>query len=328
VQGLDPVKVMLYADDINLFLGSKDSVQEISACLARVSYAIGSKFNMEKTDVKPVGPHAFQVQCYERQDMAGSALPRAYILPPEDPLRILGVWIGSRNNASHRWAQIDSHIKKIISQWHAIGASMRNRSLLAKALMLSRCHFLLDGNGIPPGFLWRISNRIMGFMRGKFSAMLYSTIEALLVEGGLNNPSLATRKYAVDLKFLSDLVTGDQTAPWKKWTWADLRMASSSSRAGKYHGLNPFIQMAYTKPLLLQERVSQAFMTAWKFGLDMDSSVPSLPARWNARVLNHPALPRLHSSTLPRIVELGRKGIRTVGQLYSTSVVSFEEVDL
>ena len=322
VPGLALVKVMLYADDVNLFLGEQDSVAEISVCLTDISYAIGSRFNMDKMDVKPVGPHTFQIQCYERQDMAGSTIPRACILPPADPLRILGVWISSRDNATHRWVQIDSHIKRIISQWRVIGASVRNRSLLAKALMLSRCHFLMDGNGIPPHMLRRISNKIMGFVRGKFSAMSYSTLEAPLEEGGLNNPSLKTRKYASDLKFLSDLVTGDQTTPWKKWTWMDLKMVSSSSQAGKYQGLNPFLQLVYTKPSLLQDRVSQAFSTARLFSLDLASNVPSLTARRGARILNHPAMPRPHSSMLPRIVELERLGIKMAGHVWTTPPAS------
>ena len=208
VPGLRPVKVMLYADDINLFLGDKDSVQEVAACLADTSYAIGSKFNMEKTDVKPVGPHDFQLRCYTDQDMAGSTIPGACVLPPADPLQILGVWVRSRDNALHRWTQIDSHIKKLISQWCAIGANMRNWSLLAKALMLSRCHFLMDGNGIPDVVLRRLGNRISSFVQGKFSAMSYDTLEFPMDEGGLGCPSLRTRKYACDLKFLSDLVMG------------------------------------------------------------------------------------------------------------------------
>jgi len=164
VPGLQPVKVMLYADDVNLFLGARDSIPEISRCLAETSETIGSKFNMDKTDVKPVGPHTFQVACYMNQDMGGSTIPGAHILPPMDPLWVLGVWVGSRDNALQRWQQIDRHIKKIISQWRAIGASTRNRALLAKALMLSRCHFLMDGNGIPQSILRKISNRIMNFV--------------------------------------------------------------------------------------------------------------------------------------------------------------------
>jgi len=137
VPGLDPVKVMLYADDINLFLGAQDSIPDISNCLTEVAHTIGSTFNMDKTDVKPVGPHTFQVECFTNQSMGGAIIPGAHILPPADPLRVLGVWVGSRDNAMQRWSQVDAHMKKIISQWRAISASVRNRSLLAKALMLS-----------------------------------------------------------------------------------------------------------------------------------------------------------------------------------------------
>ena len=317
VPGLDPVKVMLYADDINLFLGQEDSVPEVSDCLTSVSEIIGSKFNMDKTDVKPVGPHDFQLNCYVQQDMDGPSIPGAHILPPADPLRVLGVWVGSRDLAADRWEQIDKHIKKIISQWRAIGASARNRSILAKALMLSRCHFLMDGNGIPPSMLSRIGNRIMNFVRGKFSAMAYKTLEAPLAEGGLNTPSLTTRKMAADLKFLSDLVTGDQKVPWKQWTWMDLKMASASSRAGTHGGLNPFLQQAYTKPSLLQSRVSQAFMTARKFGLDVVCATPSLAARMAAPVLNHPALPRPGSQRFGKLLGLKANGVRKVAHLYA-----------
>jgi len=315
--GLAPVRVMLYADDINLFLGQNDSVQEISDCLESVSRTIGSKFNMEKTDVKPVGPHGFQLVCYTQQDMGGQSIPGAHILPPAGPLRILGVWVGSRDFASGRWVQIDKHVKKIISQWRAIGASARNRSLLAKALMLSRCHFLMDGNGIPPNMLNKIGNKIMNFVRGKFSAMAYRTLEAPLAEGGLNTPSLATRKMAADLKFLSDLVTGDQRVPWKQWTWMDLKLASNSSRAGTHGGLNPFLQQAYTMPSLLQGRVSQAFMTARKFGLDMVCAAPSNTARMGVPILNHPALPRPGSQRFKKLLGLGDSGVRKVIHLYA-----------
>ena len=317
IQGLTPVKVMLYVDDINLFLCSQDSVPEISKCLAEVSHTVGLKFNLDKTDVKPVGPHAFQLQCFIDQNMGGPSIPGAHILPPADPLRVLGVWVGSRDNALQRWKQIDTHIKKIISQWRAIGASMRNRSLLAKALMLSRCHFLLDGNGIPPHLLRKISGKISNFVRGKFSAMAFKTLEAPLEEGGLNSPSLTTRKYATDLKFLSDLVTGNQQVPWKQWTWADLKMASSTSRAGTYNGLNPFLQLVYTKPSLLQDRVSQAFLTAWRFGVDLACSTPSVEARMKAPMLNHPALPRPSSQQFLKVLKLQQIGVSKVIHLYA-----------
>ena len=225
--------------------------------------------------------------------------------------------MGSRDSTLPWWQQIDRHIKKIISQWRAIRASVRNRALLAKALLLSRCHFLMDGNGIPPHILRKISNRIMNFMRGKFSAMAYHTLEAPLAEGRLNTPSLITRKYATDLKFLSDLITGDQRLPWKQWTWMDLRMASSSSRAGTYSGMNPFLQQAYMMPTLLQDRVSQAFLMARRFGLDPASVVLLLAMRLGTPILNHLALPKPGSQRFLKLLWLREAKVTKVLHLYA-----------
>src|ERR1700750_1442573 len=91
------------------------------------SAAIGSKFNLEKTDVKAVGSPDFKAACYENKSMNGAHLPGAYILDPHSPLRLLGVWVGSLDYAEDRWLQVESHVKKLIRQWRAIGTSARNR---------------------------------------------------------------------------------------------------------------------------------------------------------------------------------------------------------
>jgi len=319
--GLPPVKVMLYADDINLFLSCNDSVDDVNACLVTTSYAIGSKFNQEKTDVKPVGPPDFRVKCFAEQSMSGSTLPGAYILPPGGPLRVLGVWIDSHDHATHRWAQIDAHISRIIRQWCAIGASVLNRAALAKALMLSRCHFLLDGNGIPGRFLDRISNKIQRFVRGNFSDMAYRTLEVPLAEGGLNCPSLRSRKRACDLKFLSELITGPQLVPWKQWTWKDIKLASFSSASSDASGLNPFLQNAHVKPSLLQDRVRQAFLSAQQVGLDLVCAAPSLDARRKVPAIFHPAIPR-NAFVMKKMSILRGLGVRDMGDVFSPPVAA------
>jgi len=296
VHGLALAKVALYADDINLFLSEDDSIPGLASCLEDMSLAIGSRFNLDKTDVKPVGTEGFVRRCHDEQRMGPSTLPRAYILPPEDPLHILGVWVGDTSLALPRWRQIERHVSKLIRQWTAIGASVQNRCILAKALMHSRCYHLLDSNGIPTRVLNKISRKISGFMRGRFSAESYNTLEAPLSEGGLNCPSLVTRKRAYDLRFLSQLVSGSRQAPWQVWTWKDLSLATFSNTHLENPGLNPFLQLAFTKVSLLEPRVAQAFKTARHFGLDLDSCAPSWRARSDVPLLWHPALPGSRSA--------------------------------
>ena len=311
---LPPVKVMMYADDVNLFLRESESVEAVAECLSDSSLAIGSLFNLDKTDIKPVGTEEFVAACHASGSMGGQLLPGAYILPPGSPLRVLGVWIGSPDLACNRWVQVSSHISRLIGQWNAIGASLPNRVLLAKALLQSRCYYLMDGNGIPLPLLKKISNSILRFVRGHFSMAPYSFLEAPLVAGGLNCPSLITRRTALDLKFLSDLISGPQSAPWRRWSMFELRLASVSSRSSASGpSLDPLKQCCFTLYTLLNPRLRSAYHSAASVGVDVLCAFPSADASLRLPLLNHPGLPtgfaRNHAC-------LRSHGIRVTRDLY------------
>ena len=289
---LPPVKVMLYADDVNLFLRESESVEAVANCLSDSSLAIGSLFNLDKMDVKPMGSDEFMAACHTSGSMGGQLLPGAFILPPGSPLRILGVWIGSPDLARGRWTQVSSHISRLIGQWNAIGASLPNRVLLAKALLMSRCYYLMDGNGIPPPLLKKISNSILRFVRGRFSTAPYSFLEAPLAAGGLNCLSLVTRHKALDLKFISDLISGPQSAAWRRWTMFELRLASVSSHSSTSGpSLDPLKQHCFTLYTLLNPRLCSAYRSAASVGVDILCAFPSADASLRLPLLNHPGLP-------------------------------------
>src|SRR5258706_3889716 len=69
--------------------------------------------------------------------------------------------------------------------------------------MMSRCYYLLDGNGILPYVLRKLSNIILRFVRGSYSSAPYKLLESPLSEGGLNCPSLTSRALAYDAKFVN-----------------------------------------------------------------------------------------------------------------------------
>ena len=286
--GLPPVKLIQYADDMNLFLSSMENLPLIHHTMDDTSFALGSLFNLNKTDILVIGPP-------EHHDISHQEITDCFtggfLIPPGLPLCVLGTWVGSPDYALDCWEQIYSHIKKIICQWNAIGMSLLNRALLAKALLLSRCYYLLDCNGIPNKMLNKINNTICRFVRGSYSHLPYSFISAPLSLGGLNCPSFKEQKLAYDAKFISDLISSPFDVSWKLWTMADL--SNASSKPGKKPGINinPLLQRSIVKLSDLEPHVRHAYVSCRMLRYDISCAFPSMAARMDMPSTYHPAVP-------------------------------------
>ena len=319
--GLAPAKLIQYADDINLFASKDEDFHLVKSVLQGTSVAIGNQINLDKTSVlvisskqhKEAVMHPLVSDCFEG----------AEILPAGAPLRVLGVWIGSDDQANHRWKQIVAHIKVIVRQWNSIGVSIMNRVPLAKMLLLSRCYYLLDGNGIPPVMLRKINNMVQRFVRGRYSSAPYSILEHPLRDGGLNCPSLKSRVLAYDAKFFSDLISGDQRATWKVWTMADLDQASvfnSSSKKEAFPGrMNPLLQSCHCRYTMLEPRVRDAWKSIRSLYYDIRCSFPSQQAILDMPSILHPSRRTYKLSTLKCLVNTGKL---TIGDLISRKQVT------
>jgi len=184
--------------------------------------------------------------------------------------------------------------------------------LLAKALLLSRCYYLLDCNGIPAPMLNKITNSVCRFVRGPYSHMPYSFLSAPLSRGGLNCPSLKERKLAYDAKFMGDLISEPLNLPWKAWAHTDLSCASS--KPGKLPGtdLNPLLQRSMVRLSSLEPRLRHAYVSCRVLRYDVSCAFPSLAARLDMPSTYHPAVP-LRANRFSD--DLVRRHVTTVGHL-------------
>ena len=210
--------------------------------------------------------------------------------------RVASDFIYMQVGPDHIWDQLLVHIQRLIKQWTAIGASLPNRVLLAKALLLSRCYYLLDGNSAPTAILRHISQSILRFVRGPYSNAPYSLLQSSLADGGLNCPSLEVRKIAYDVKFLGDLISGPADTPWRVWTLHDLTRATYSNSQSHLPHLNPLIQTGHTlvRPRKglhsMSDRLTDAFLSARRVGFDLCGAFPSASAILAMPLYHHPAL--------------------------------------
>src|SRR5258706_7333877 len=304
----------MYADDMNLFMSVREDFRLIRQVMTNSCLAIGCRFNLDKTDILVVG--SSEHRSAGVHDEVTACFDGAFVLPDLSPLCILGVWVNSPDNAAPRWKQIASHIKKLVSQWNSISASLLNRVVLAKALMMSRCYYLLDGNGIPTSVLRKLNNIIHRFVRGSYSSAPYRLLESPLSVGGLNCPSLVSWSVAYDAKFILDLISGPASTPWRAWTFADLALASvfnSSSKKPAFPGpFNPLLQSCHCRFTMLQPRVHTAWKSVRRLRYDVRCSFPSAAAVLDMPSILHPSR-KLYN--LAKLTCLVSTGLLTVGDL-------------
>jgi len=174
--------------------------------------------------------------------------------------------------------------------------------------MMSRCYYLLDGNRIPLPTLKSISQKILCFVRGKFSTVPYSILSAPLEEGGIDCPSLLHQRLVYNTKFFADLISAPHDMAWEQWTMADLTQASTNVIDRQMESsipLNPLLQHVFVKLHSLEPRVHQGFVSLHSLGYNLSRCWPSVKAWYDMPSLYHLALPAAVSRDPVILYDLG-----------------------
>src|SRR5258706_3338320 len=91
--GLPPAKLIMYADDMNLFMSKLEDFHLIRWVMSDSTLAIGCRFNLDKTDILVVGSLEHRSNSLHEEFTACFNI--AYLLPADSPFFIQGVWINS-----------------------------------------------------------------------------------------------------------------------------------------------------------------------------------------------------------------------------------------
>jgi hypothetical protein len=106
----EKIVINLYANDTNLFLRKEDSLDYIQATLDDWCKALGAKFNIEKTEIIPIGtPEHRQRMTKMRKLNMNNQEPldgRIKITADTEAVRILGAWIGNNTDTAAPWEPV------------------------------------------------------------------------------------------------------------------------------------------------------------------------------------------------------------------------------
>jgi hypothetical protein len=116
VPGLnDRAKVSLFADDTTVILTENDSLSELVAILDDWCRVSGAKFNVEKTEIIPMGTWEYRQNLVATRviNTTGEKVPASiHIARDGDTTRLLGAWIGNGVDPVELWRRIVETIKK------------------------------------------------------------------------------------------------------------------------------------------------------------------------------------------------------------------------
>ena len=326
----EKIIVSMFADDTNLFLGKNDRMDHVQNILSNWCRASGAKFNIEKTEIIPIGSEAHRAQVTTtRKINPQDQTPlddRIKIAQDGDAVRSLGAWIGNNTNIKTPWEPIIDKIHKVLKIWNKSNPTVAGRKLIAQAVIGGHTQFLTKAQGMPPDVENTLTKMARDFIwegcavPGIALANLYRPIE----EGGLNLINIKVRNDAIEIMWIQAYLDFSPSRPtWAKIT--DLIIdASMPQGANAQARINCFLQ-TWNPPkrggrtAKLDEDTARMLRAAKTYNVNfaaikLDTRIKAqLPAWYHIASENRPI------NNIAAKCLLNKHGTRTIADLLKTS---------
>ncbi|KIK37672.1 hypothetical protein CY34DRAFT_42024, partial [Suillus luteus UH-Slu-Lm8-n1] len=143
--------INLYADDTTIFLRKGDRYEHLQEILKHWCLASGAKFNMEKTEILPIGTitHRSDVIALRKMNHNDTPFePNIKIAKDGFPIRSLGAWIGNKLDNTTPWEPVlDKIINQNLQTWNKGDPSLDRKWLITQMFIGGMTQFLTKAQG-------------------------------------------------------------------------------------------------------------------------------------------------------------------------------------
>ena len=227
IQGLnlpcleEKLAIKLFADNTNLYLSKEDCLDTVQRILDKWCQASGAKFNIEKTEVIPIGSMAHQLSMINTRKLNphdNAPLPESiHIAKDGEATRMLGAWIGNRAEDQAPWETLLDKTKNCLKRWLRTCPSVDRKSLLIQAYVGGLTQFLTQTQGMPEHVEKALNKIINDFIwdDGKGPRVALEFLSQPKEAGGLNILDIRARNDAIDLMWLKTYLDfSPKCQPW------------------------------------------------------------------------------------------------------------------
>jgi len=292
------LKIKLFADDTTVFLSETDSIDNLQRILSDWCEVSGAKFNIEKTEIIPLGDPAQRKEILEsrRLNVANDPVPtNVHIAKDGEPVRILGAWLGNNINQSITWAPILENVCKRLKRWGAARHSLEGRRLIAQMQVAGVTQYLTKVQGMPKEVESELNKQVRKFMWNYESTdtVNESQMYASHGNGGKKLLDVESRNKAIHLTWLKAYLNlGPERA-----TWTFFADAMISSDIPKSHLIDndpesrimPILQtwLPKARGSNLPDDLRQMLKLAKEYNIMVTAMNPSKEARENLPLWYH-----------------------------------------
>ncbi|KAH6867826.1 hypothetical protein BKA70DRAFT_1132449, partial [Coprinopsis sp. MPI-PUGE-AT-0042] len=225
-EGMERLITSLFADDTTVYMSEYDCFKDLEKILDDWSTASGAKFNVEKTELLPVGTPEFRDKLRETRrtgrDEGGERIPdNIHIAEDGEPIRVLGAFVGIDIDEVGVWTPTIEQVIRALERWSRTNPTVEGRRHIVNMEVGGRTQYREDVQGMPEIVRRAINKLISTFMwNGKPPAVDRITMSEPVELGGKKVLDLNARKDAIDLRRLQRYLS--ETPPKWKFVADDL----------------------------------------------------------------------------------------------------------
>jgi hypothetical protein len=215
------IVLSLFADDTTVYLSKKDKYRDLKEILDLWCSVSGAMFNIDKTEVIPIGSEKHRAEVVENQTLntndtrfnEGTRIAR-----DGEAVQSLGLWIGNRTNGSAPWETILEKVSTDLERWNQKHPTWLGKRHVVQWIVGGRTQFLAKAQGMPKHIEKKLEKLMMDFVWNDINTHTVSKAQLSrpLNKGGINLLDIKVRNQAIELMWLKEYL---DFSP-KRRTWA------------------------------------------------------------------------------------------------------------
>ncbi|KAH6914277.1 hypothetical protein BKA70DRAFT_1519966 [Coprinopsis sp. MPI-PUGE-AT-0042] len=168
-EGMERLITSLFADDTTVFMSEYDCFEDLERILDRWSVASGAKFNVEKTELLPVGTPEYRNTLRETRKTGNEEgrekVPNSvHIAEDGEPIRVLGVFVGIGIDDVGVWTPTIEQVIRALERWSRSNPTVEGRRHIVNMEVGGRTQYREDVQGMPEIVRKTIKKLISTFM--------------------------------------------------------------------------------------------------------------------------------------------------------------------